>query len=71
VTLVGGMITRRMLRTEKESWTVEKEELRNCNSEEERIDGLQRWFDVKLRDEEKRGIIGLMSHIRPPKAGLD
>ena len=71
VTLVGCMITRRMLRSEKESWTVEKEELRNCKSEEERIDGLQRWFGVKLRDEEKRGIVGLVSHIRPQPAGLD
>jgi arylamine N-acetyltransferase len=71
VTLVGSTITRRMLRTDKESWTVEKEELRNCKSEEERIDGLERWFGVQLRDHEKRSIVGLASHIRPPAAGLD
>ena len=69
VTCVGGEISRRMRVGHKGEvgWRVEKEVLRVCESEEERVEGLERWFGVVLRQDERRGIKGLASEIRMKK----
>lgn len=63
ITLVNEVFSRRMLNSEE--GTVEKEVLRECKTEEERTEGLEEWFGIVLRDDEKKGIRGLVSEIRP------
>ena len=62
VTLVGKEFSRRLKVDDGEGgWMVEKEVLRVCENEEERVEGLERWFGVALRMDERRGIKGLPS----------
>ena len=62
VTLVGKEFSRRLKVGDGEGgWMVEKEVLRVCENEEERVEGLERWFGVVLRMDERRGIKGLPS----------
>ena len=50
VMLVGGEVTRR-LKGKKETVMV-------CETEEERVEALERWFGVRLSEEEKAGVRG-------------
>ncbi len=58
ITMVGDEVTRRM------GDKSEKETLRKCKSERERVDALDRWFDMKLTHEEAVGIRGRVSEIK-------
>ena len=73
VTLVGKEFTRRMkvVGAGVGSWTVEKEVLRVCETEEERVEGLERWFGVVLTADERRGIKGLPSALRERGLSFD
>lgn len=63
LTLVNGEFSRRMLN--KKTATIDKEILRDCSTEEERVEGLEKWFGIILRDDERNGIKGLVSEIKP------
>lgn len=41
-----------------------KEHLRTCESEEERVTGLEEWFGMVLREEERVGIRGMVSELK-------
>ena len=42
----------------------ETEHLMSCKSERERVDALERWFGLRLTDEEKRGIRGTVTELK-------
>ena len=53
--LIGGELKRRVGgKTEK---------LETCNTEKERVQALKKWFGIELKDEEKRGIKGLVTEL--------
>jgi hypothetical protein len=54
--LMGGKFERRVGANPKEV-------LLEAKDEQERIEGLEKWFGVKLRDEEKRGILGTVTEL--------
>jgi arylamine N-acetyltransferase len=54
--LMGGKFERRMGANPKEV-------LLEAKDERERVQGLEKWFGVKLRDEEKRGIQGTVTEL--------
>lgn len=42
-----------------------KETLATCRTEEERVQAIEKWFGIKLLPEERRGIIGMVTEIKP------
>jgi arylamine N-acetyltransferase len=59
VTLVNGSVNRRI-------GGGKSEVLQEFKSEGERVLALEKWFGVKLREDEMNGIVGMATHIRQP-----
>ena len=48
----------------KRSIKGETEQLANCESEGERIDALEKWFGLRLTEDERRGIKGMVTELK-------
>ena len=63
VTLVNRSVSRR-------TGGGKSEVMQEFESEGERVMALEKWFGVKLREDEVNGIVGMATHIRQPMTGV-